>query len=813
MNGQTSPSFDPQESEERLRFALDAAHLGQWDLDLRTGRAHRTLRHDQIFGYAELLPEWTFDLFLEHVLPEERDAVDESFRRAFKGSGVWEVQCRIRRADGQVRRIWTRARIQRDASATVIRMIGIVGDETERRRLEQSLIESDARLRLLDAVGEATRNAHDPQNVMAITTRLLSQHLHATRSAYADVDPDHLGFTIRGDWAEEGVNSSTGAYSLALFGSRAVAELGRGETLVIHDVDRELSPQDGADMFNAIGVKAIICCPLVEDDGLRAMMAVHSAIPRAWTRDEVALVEAVVERSWAHIERVRAQARLREREAFLDDLIQTVPAFLWAATAEGEIKYTSRWLHVFTGLGSDQMQARHWRLFVHPDDLPELERKWATAVASGQPYLNHARFRRADGVYRWLALRADPAMDGNGRVLGWYALGVDVHEHKETLDALAGSESALRDADRRKDEFLATLAHELRNPLAPIRNGLHLLRMAAGDPAVTHRALAMMERQFGQLTRLVDDLLDVSRATLGIVELNRQPVSVVAVLDSAVETSRPLIDQFGVELIVSLPGEPLMIEADITRLTQVFGNLLNNAAKFSRRGGRIWLEAGRVDGAVRVAVRDEGIGIAEAMLSRVFELFVQADRSLERNRGGLGIGLTLARRLVEMHGGSIQAHSGGSNTGSEFIVRLPLADPAAAAIPPRPRGSGSGALRILVADDNADAADGLALMLGLLGHELSVVYDGAQALALAREFRPDVVLLDIGMPLLNGLDTARQLRAEPWGAAMSLIALSGWGQDEDKSRSLDAGFDHHLVKPLDFELLEPLLAKAARAIR
>jgi signal transduction histidine kinase/CheY-like chemotaxis protein len=369
----------------------------------------------------------------------------------------------------------------------------------------------------------------------------------------------------------------------------------------------------------------------------------------------------------------------------------------------------------------------------------------------------------------------------------------------------------LSDTNRLKDEFLATLAHELRNPLAPIRNALESMKLAPDDRRVGESARELMERQLAQMVRLIDDLMDLSRVSRGIVELRRSRLSLAAALRDAVETSRPTIEHFGDELVVSLPDEDLVIHGDPTRIVQVFANLLNNAAKFTPRGGHITLTLARIDaGTAAVSVRDDGVGIPTDLLDRVFDMFAQLDRSHTQLGGGLGIGLTLVRRLVEMHGGTVAARSAGPGTGSEFVVRLPLAAPAAAeaetAVPDDPR-SAPAALgrRIVVADDNVDAVESLAMMLELLGHETRIAHDGAEALALAHDFRPEVMVLDIAMPGLDGHDLARRIRAEPWGRGVLLIAASGWGQAEDKEESRAAGFDHHLVKPLQPEALDALL--------
>jgi PAS domain S-box-containing protein len=369
----------------------------------------------------------------------------------------------------------------------------------------------------------------------------------------------------------------------------------------------------------------------------------------------------------------------------------------------------------------------------------------------------------------------------------------------------------LLEADRRKDEFLATLAHELRNPLAPIRNALEIMRLAEDDGQAVGDARGLMERQLGQMVRLIDDMLDVSRITRGKLQLRRERIELAAVVNNAVETSRPLIEAAGHELSVILPPGPVHLDADPTRLAQVFANLLNNAAKFTNPGGRICLTAERQGGDVVVSVRDNGIGIPADRLPRLFEIFSQVAPALERSRGGLGIGLSLVKGLVEMHGGSVEGRSGGSGRGSEFLVRLPVSAEAPADGPARPgdpEGPAAPArCRILVVDDLRDAADTLALLLQMRGHDVRAARDGLEAVAAAEAFLPEVVLLDIGLPKLNGYQAARRIRQQPWGRGMTLVALTGWGQEEDKRRASEAGFDHHLTKPVDPAALEELLAE------
>jgi signal transduction histidine kinase len=363
----------------------------------------------------------------------------------------------------------------------------------------------------------------------------------------------------------------------------------------------------------------------------------------------------------------------------------------------------------------------------------------------------------------------------------------------------------LAEADRRKDEFLALLAHELRNPLAPLRNGLQILRLADADPDARARAREMMDRQLGHLVRIVDDLLDVSRITRGKMELRRTRVRLEDVVGSAVEAARPLIDAAGHTLEVSIPDRAVVLDADLTRLAQVFANLLTNSAKYTPAGGRIRLTAEARGGEVVATVRDTGIGIPAEALPRIFDMFSQVDRSIEKTTGGLGIGLALVRGLVEMHGGTVTAESPGPDRGSTFTVRLPVLDsrPAAPSTDEGVRGPGC---RVLVVDDNRDGAESLAEMLRLLGNEVYTAHDGLEAVEAAGRLRPDLILMDVGMPRLNGLDATRRIREQPWGRAVAVIALTGWGQEIDRLLSREAGCDGHLVKPVGLAELQQLLA-------
>jgi signal transduction histidine kinase/ActR/RegA family two-component response regulator len=377
------------------------------------------------------------------------------------------------------------------------------------------------------------------------------------------------------------------------------------------------------------------------------------------------------------------------------------------------------------------------------------------------------------------------------------------------------TEAALREADRRKDEFLAILAHELRNPLAPISNSLHLLRLTSQHDPTTRRVGEMMERQVDLMVRLVDDLLEVSRITRGAISLRREVVEVAAVVRRAVEANRALIEAAGHRLVLDIPSEPILVDADPVRLDQVIANLLSNAAKYTDPGGRIRLSV-RCDGnEVAIAVRDTGMGIAPEKLGKVFDLFMQVEPHGQRAQGGLGIGLTLVKRLVELHGGRVEAHSEGTGRGSEFVIRLPIAVTATNAAEAKTTSEVRlfETRRVLVVDDNRDAAESLSMLLSMLGAETRVEHNGPDALAELAAFHPAIVILDIGMPAMDGLEVARRIREQHEFDDVVLVALTGWGQDDDRRRSRLAGFDHHLTKPAALADLKVLLANARRSDR
>jgi len=491
--------------------------------------------------------------------------------------------------------------------------------------------------------------------------------------------------------------------------------------------------------------------------------------------------------------------------AYLAAVVESSDDAIVAKTLDGIITAWNGGAERIFGYTAAEAVGQPITLIVPPDRMDE-ERGILERLRRGERMEHFETVRRAKGGRDvQVSVTISPIRDEAGAIIGASKVGRDITDRKRM-------EQDLRDADRRKDEFLATLAHELRNPLAPIRNALQIMRRPGTDRGQIETARDIMERQLEQMVRLIDDLIDVSRISRGALDLRREPVDLADVVQHAVEASGPLIEGAGQVLTVDLPDDPVPLDADLQRLAQVFSNLLNNASKFTPRGGRIAIEVERMDGTVAVIVRDTGVGIPPDKIGSIFDLFTQVESPLERTQSGLGIGLTLVKRIVEMHGGTVEAKSAGMGSGSEFVVRLPLgtADvgPGRAAAAAT-GGHSAGRRRILVVDDNKDGADSLAMLLKVAGHQVHTAHDGLEAIAAASRLHPDVVLLDIGLPKLNGYEVCRRIRQEPWSSGATIIALTGWGQEEDRKKSADAGFDAHLVKPVKQEELTRLLAQQA----
>jgi two-component system CheB/CheR fusion protein len=521
------------------------------------------------------------------------------------------------------------------------------------------------------------------------------------------------------------------------------------------------------------------------------------------------------------LEQTRLERALRHSEERYRRVLTTANEGIWLLDSDSRITYVNARMAELLGYAPGELIGRHSWEFAAPEDRPRFDELFERR-RNGLFDQVDLRFRHRDGRDLWLILAGRPIQDERGAFQGALDMFTDVTDRKRAEDEvrrlnaelegrvveLQNLLGRLQDTDRRKDEFLAMLGHELRNPLAAITNAVQVLRLIGSSEPRLSWARDVIQRQAESLARMLDDLLDISRIDRGAVTLHMERVELAVIVAQALETCRHAVDAKHQRLHVRLLPDPVLLDADITRLTQVIANLLSNATKFTPDGGEIWLDVEREDDHVRVRVRDTGIGIEAPMLPRVFDLFAQADQSHGRSFGGLGVGLTLVERLVTLHRGTVDAHSAGLNQGSTFEVRLPVATgtpaPRAKAAPTRRRSKG-GPLRVLVVDDDADVGEGTTKLLELLGNQAGMVTNGRAALEAVAMDTPDVVLIDIGMPEMDGYELVRRLRAEPGGSALVLIAVTGYGQPEDRKRTREAGFDAHLVKPVTVAMLETLL--------
>ena len=514
----------------------------------------------------------------------------------------------------------------------------------------------------------------------------------------------------------------------------------------------------------------------------------------------------ILERHREIRKRAKAESALKESEAKFRTIANAMPQMVWSTLPDGYHDYYNDQWYAYTGVPYGSTDGEGWNEMFHPDDQERAWKLWRHSLTTGEPYEIEYRLRHRSGEYRWTLGRALPQRDESGQITRWMGTCTDIHEHRLTQEAL-------RESDKRKDEFLAMLAHELRNPLAPISSAASLLLTNGSNQAQVQRISAVISRQARHMTGLIEDLLDVSRVTRGHITLEKEPSSLQAIVSEAIEQIRPAAEARCHNLVVEMPPPEAQVSGDKKRLVQVIANLLSNAVRYTPDGGQIVLRSGIEDNQVVLTVRDNGIGMSSDLTERAFELFVQGERASDRSQGGLGIGLALVKSLVTLHGGSVSAYSAGLGLGSEFTVRLPLLRKESNDGLLHENGRISRAehgLDILVVDDNVDAAEILGMVLEAAGHTVHLEHSPLRALDYVRSATPDVCLLDIGLPEISGIELARRLRQLPALAGSTLIALSGYGQPQDHEASLSVGFSHHLVKPVDMVHLEAILGEVSK---
>ncbi len=648
------------------------------------------------------------------------------------------------------------------------------------------------------------RSCPDADQLIVRATDALGRHLRVNRVGLGEVQADQRTIRLKSNYTS-GVAPLIGVFDLDGFGAHNIARHRQGMSVVCDDVQAD--PEANQANWAAIEVRAFVSVPLTRDGLFCASLFVNSREPRDWSPHEVDAIEIAAARIWGASERRRADSALRASEA------RFRTAFENAAVGIAHVGLDGRWLMVndrlcsIVGYSREELLTGTFAAITHPDDL-HIDLQHVSELLEGQraSYAMDKRFLRRDGTEVWVHLTVALVRTVEGAPEYFVSVVQDITQRKDADEKLRRSEAALQDAGRRKDGFLAMLAHELRNPLAPIRTAAQILGSPRLAPHQLQWAQQVIQRQSRHMAWLLDDLLDVARITQGKLELKRQPLLLKEVVETAVETSRPLLEEKHHQLVISLPSETVALDADPLRLSQVMSNLLTNAAKYTDPGGRIEFSARLQGFELLLSVKDNGIGISAGSMQHIFEMFSQAPGSTARSEGGLGIGLALVKGLVELHGGRVEARSSGAGQGSEFTVQLPLATPGSARARQETPAVTNGQYRILVVDDNRDGADGLALLLGMAGHEVRAAYGGREGLALARSFQPDIAIIDLGMPDLNGYDVVAALQCEPWARDLRLVALSGWGQAGDRKRAAEAGFHHHLTKPADPAALAAIIA-------
>jgi PAS domain S-box-containing protein len=754
---------------QRLQFTLEVAHIGDWEIDLVSGVNHRSLRHDQCFGYNEPVSDWGVEKFLAHVHPEDREPIRTRFEAAPRSLDDWQFECRVIWPDSSIHWIAVHGTVHaKDGAPT--RMFGIIFEVTERKQREAALQDAQARLEANLNAGEVSTWVYDIRANQLFPDRNFSK-LFALSEATANGGPleAHLE-AIHPDDVEEvtrliqeaietgkpyqanyRVRTTTGEY-------RFVVARGKVE------YDDKGSPA------RMLGVVLDVTQQKLAEEELQAKEERYGALFNS-IDEGFSIIDMIFDATGNAVD-----YRFLEANA----------AFEKHSGLANTVGKTAREL------------------------VPNLEQRWidlyGQVASTGEPIrlVNHSL-----PTGRWFDLHANRLGGSDSRKVA--ILFNDITEQKQNEENLRKLAADLSESNRRKTEFLATLAHELRNPLAPLRTGLDLLGVGRDTQATVARVREMMGRQVDHMTHLVNDLLDVARINSGKVELRKTRVELKTIVSSAVETSMPAIKAKHHDFLVDLPDKALWLDADITRVSQVLSNLLSNAAKYTPNNGHIALAAREENNSVVIVITDSGAGISAESLPDVFNMFTQVSRGMPQAQGGLGIGLSLVRRLVELHDGTVTAASAGLGQGSQFTVRLPLLNSSATydvVVPTEkePDLTGERQLRILVVDDNIDAVEILAELLRMFGHLVKVSNDGREALMIAQKFCPDMVMLDIGMPGMTGYEVARAMRKLPKTQQTILAAITGWGAQEDRARTREAGFDHHLTKPVDMKALKKLLS-------
>jgi hypothetical protein len=763
INEQKIMQAELQNAQSRLEGTLTAAEIGTWTWDIQADRVYADRNFAKMFQISGAEANGgPLKAYLDAIHPDDRPGVEANIAKSLATGKPYQYYFRLRHRDGSIRYVHARGKIDIDPqSGKPVWMPGVILDITQQKLAEEARLRTEFQFRTIAESNVIGIMQYRYDGTLIKANDALLRMLGYTREEFEMTGLSWRQLTPP-EWAEADRKSQE---TLQSKGS-------------VEAYEKEYFRKDGSRLPVYIGAASY---KGTKDEGIAYVLDIS--------------------------ESKKAQAALRESEVQFRTLAENIPQLAWMANADGWIFwYNNRWFE-YTGTTLDDMQGWGWEKVHHPDFVEAVKAKYYSQIVEQQvAWEDLFPLRSANGEYRWFLSRAVPIRDGNGQIVRWFGTNTDITIQRE-------AEEALELANRRKDEFLAMLAHELRNPLAPISTAAELLGRAGGDKDVVKKYSAIITRQVRHMTDLVDDLLDVSRVTRGLVSIEKAELDIRDAVQSAIEQSKPLIESRGHTLAVRLAPAPAMVMGDRTRLIQVLTNLLNNAAKYTPLGGHIDLRMD-VDGpCVSISIADDGIGMDASFLPHVFDLFTQAERTPDRSQGGLGLGLALVRSIMTLHGGNVTANSDGPGKGSTFTMSLPVLrhepDAARRSAAPAPDNQASQPLTILIVDDNADAAESLSALLQMQGHAVTIRHDAQGALDEARRLRPDALILDIGLPDMDGYELSRRLHGMDGTRDATFIALTGYGQAHDRVLAKAAGFQHYFVKPIDMTALRRVLAEAA----
>lgn len=746
----------------RLEAALTAADLGTWTWDLQNNKVYADHNVARLFGIPEGDANGApAEVFLTRLHPKDIQRGRQLLQHSIDTGQPYRDSYRVRRQDGSYRHILARGKVEYDKDGKPIWLPGAVLDITQQKQAEEALVRSESKFRRLVEA-----------NVIGIVQYRVDGPLAEVNDAFLKM----VGYT-REEFERTGLSW------------------------------RELTPPEwieenekALEQLRTTGRMENFVKEYFRKDGSRATVYMGAANFEGTSDEGIAYI--------LDISGLKETERLlRESEAEFRTITNALPQIVWSGRADGHIDYCNQQWYDFSGHPAGSTYGDTWSNSVHPEDFQHVVDNWRHSVENGTLFELEYRLRHKSGDYRWVLGRGLPVRDEHGHILRWMGTCTDIQEQKLTQEAL-------QQTDRQKDEFLAMLAHELRNPLAPIASAAELLTVSRADEARVRQIGEVVSRQARHMTSLIDDLLDVSRVTRGLIKLTREPVEVSNLMAETVEQVRPIMKANGHALELHLSSDNAWVNGDKKRLVQVLANLLGNAAKYTPEGGHIVLQTSVTESEVALSVYDNGIGMSKELLARAFNLFAQGERTPDRSQGGLGIGLALVKKLVELHGGTVEAQSEGLGKGSQFTLRLPRLHRADGiqAVDSFPAAVAHGSqLQVMIVDDNMDAAQILAMYVEAVGHEAVIENLPSRALSRASELLPQVCLLDIGLPEFSGYELAQRLRTIPGMANAVLVAVTGYGQPGDKERAMSAGFDYHFVKPIDTKAFLELLSQVENA--